>query len=303
MTSILHVGDASGISHVLAKYQNRMPGYRAEVLLRERGDGHGMATYYNERGWRRVPIRGSPIWKRARSRRYAIAARFADIVNREAKKYDIVHIHVSAELVPLVRSRHPRKKIVLHHHGDRLRMEARASLEPYERHADKVLVSTPDLREYGGHEWLPNPVDTDLFSGRSVSRNGRGLYLLLGGEPEDVKIRVIKESGIGIGYVVRDTKYTPVKHADMPSLLSAYEYYIDVKWLPIGRVMRAVSATGLQALSVGCKVVDHEFAVREGLPGEHRPEEVVSRLGGHYEEIGGGTGRRRQGRALTGRRS
>ena len=285
MVRVLHVGDASGISHVLAKYQNRMPGYRADVILRERGDGRGLATYYNEQGWRRVPIHRSPLWKRARSRRYAIATRFVDIVNREAKNYDVVHIHVNAEIVPPVRRRHPRKRIVLHHHGDRLRMEPRASLEPYERHADKVLVSTPDLREYGGHEWLPNPVDIDLFSRRDVSRNGRGLYLLLGGEPADTKVRLIKESGIGIGWVLRDTTHSPVKHVDMPLLLSSYEYYIDIKWLPIGKVMEALSATGLQALSVGCKVVDHGFAVREGLPAEHSPEAVVAKLDRHYEEI------------------
>ena len=287
MVRVLHVGDASAISHILAKYQNRISGCAADVLLRYRGRrGYDIDAHYGEEGWRRVPVRRSPIWSNAGSRRLAAAARFSDLVCREARGYDVVHIHVDADLVPLVRKRHPGKAIVLHHHGDRLRMEARASLELCERHADKVLVSTPDLREYGGHEWLPNPVDTDLFSGRKASRNGKGLYLLLGGEPADAKGRALKGLRMDIERVVHDSTRDTVRYADMPDLLSGHEYYIDIKWLPIGAVMKALSSTGLQALSVGCKVVDHAFAVHEGLPDAHRPERVVARLAEHYEEAG-----------------
>lgn len=288
------MGDASAISHILAKYQNRA-GHDVGVLLGYRGRrGYDIDAHYGEEGWRRVPARRSPVWSNAGRRGLAFAARFSDLVCREAKKYDIVHIHVDADLVPLVRKRHPDKTIVLHHHGDRLRLEPRASLERLERHADKVLVSTPDLREYGGHEWLPNPVDTDLFAGRSVSRNGKGLYLLLGGEPADAKSRALDDPRMEVEWVLHDSTRDTVRYADMPDMLSRYEYYIDVKWLPIGSVMKALSSTGLQALSVGCKVVDHDFAVHEGLPDAHRPERVVARLAGHYEEAGrrgrGGTG-------------
>ena len=165
-----------------------------------------------------------PVWSNAGRRGLAFAARFSDLVCREAGKYDIVHVHVDADLVPLVRKRHPDKTIVLHHHGDRLRLEPRASLERRERHPYKVLVSAPDLREYGGHEWLPNPADTDLFAGRSVSRNGKGLYLL-GGEPADAKNRALDDPRMEVEWVLHDSTRDTVRYADMPDMLSKYEYY------------------------------------------------------------------------------
>ena len=54
------MGDASAISHILAKYQNRA-GYDAGVLLGYRGRrGYDIDAHCGEEGWRRVPARRSP---------------------------------------------------------------------------------------------------------------------------------------------------------------------------------------------------------------------------------------------------
>lgn len=280
---ILHVGDASGVAHILAKFQNRQRGCEADVVLRSLGAPHGINDHYRAEEWRRIPARRSPLWRRGRTSTYTVAARFVDIVNRAARGYDVVHIHTSAELAAPIRARHPGKRIILHHHGDNLRHMAPALREERERHADKVLVSTPDLCEYGGHEWLPNPVDTDLFTPREPARNGRAAYFIIRDEPRDTKLRLLERGGMGLDYDLRDINERPVPYAGMPGFLSGYEYYIDIKWLPIGKVMAALSTTGLQALTVGSKVVDHKFEVHEGLPREHEPGAVVSRLRAHYE--------------------
>lgn len=280
---ILHVGDASGVAHILAKFQNRTPGCEADVVLRAMDAPHGINAYYGAKEWRRLPVRGSPLWKRGGTSTYAVAARFVGIVNRAAGDYDVVHVHTCAELVAPIRARHPGKRIILHHHGDRLRHMDPAQRERQERHADKVLVSTPDLREYGGHEWAPNPVDRDLFAPRSPARNGKAAYFVIRDEPRETKLRLLERGGVRLDCHLRDINERPLQYTEMPAFLAGYEYYIDIKWLPIGKVMAALSTTGLQALAVGCKVVDHRFEVLEGLPEEHEPAAVVSRMRGHYE--------------------
>ena len=287
---VLHVGDASGIPYILAKYQNRSGLCRADVVTRALGLPHGIAAHYKSDEWRRVPFRRSPVWRAGSTRRLALAARFEDLVCRMARPCDVVHVHGGGvDTLPALRRRLPRKRIIMHHHGDNLRAMDPSYREAHERHADKVLVSTPDLREYGGHEWLPNPVDTDLFSPRAPARNGRAVCFVIRDEPRGVKARLLEGEGDGgrrrvpFDCELHDTNERPVPYADMPDFLSGYECYIDIKWLPIGKVMAALSTTGLQALAVGCKVVDHRFEVLEGLPGEHRPEAVASRLQEHYE--------------------
>ena len=285
MLRVLHIGDASGIPYILAKYQNRSELCRADVVTRALGLPHGIASYYGSDEWRRVPWRYSPVWRAGATRRIAVAARFEDILGRMAPGYDVLHVHGgSSRLVPVLRRRHPGKRIVMHHHGDDLRGMDPARRDENDRHADKVLVSTPDLCEYGGHEWLPNPVDTDLFAPAGPpARNGRAVYFVIRDEPREVKMGLLRDAGAGLDCAVRDTNAHPVQYKEMPALLSEYEYYIDIKWLPIGRVMAALSTTGLQALAMGLKVVDHRLETLEGLPDAHRPGSVVARLHGHYE--------------------
>lgn len=83
---------------------------------------------------------------------------------------DLIHYHSTSWIEgPLLGIRNPDaralsllgKHLILHYHGDDLRTKpSRVSFE-----ADHVFVSTPDLLEYeSGAEWLPNPVDLELFS-------------------------------------------------------------------------------------------------------------------------------------------
>ena len=285
MLRVLHIGDASGIPYILAKYQNRSGLCRADVVTRALGLPHGIASYYGSDEWRRVPWRHSPVWRAGATRRIAVAARFEDILSRMAPGYDVLHVHGGGtEIVPVLRKKHPDKRIILHHHGDNLRGMDPSYRDEHDRHADKVLVSTPDLCEYGGHEWLPNPVDTDLFAPAGPpARNGRAVYFVIRDEPREVKLGLLRDAGAGLDCTVHDTNASPVPYPDMPAFLSGYEYYIDIKWLPIGKVMAALSTTGLQALAMGLKVVDHRYEKLEGLPDAHRPGRVVARLQGHYE--------------------
>ena len=278
---VLHVGDASGVAHVLAKFQNKLPEYKADVILRALGEPYGINAYYGVEEWRRFPMHRSPLWRRGKHS-YTIAVRYADIVNRVAKAYDVVHIHGSIEFVSIVRAKYPNKKIILHHHGDNLRHMDPAHREKHERHADKIVVATTDLCEYGGHDWLPIPVDTDLFSLRKPARNGKAVLFIIRDEQRDIKLQLLKDHGVTLDYTVHDTNIDPILYADMPAFLSKYEYYIDLKWLPIGKILHGLSSTGLQALAVGCKILDHNFEIVKKMPDVCKTEAIVAKLHEYY---------------------
>ena len=279
---VLHVGDASGVAHVLAKFQNKLPGYKADVILRDLGAPHGINAYYGAEEWRRFPMHRSPLWRRGKTSSYTIAARFIDIVNRKAEGYDVVHVHGTVEFVPLVRARHPDKRIILHHHGDNLRHMDPAHRKKHERDADKIVVATTDLCEYGGHDWLPIPVDTDLFAPRKPARNGKAVLFLIRDEPLDTKLQLLKDHGVTLDYTVHDTNVDPIPYAYMPAFLSKYEYYIDLKWLPIGKILHGLSSTGLQALAGGCKILDHNFEIVKKMPDMCKTEAIVAKLHEYY---------------------
>ena len=84
---------------------------------------------------------------------------------------DIVHYHWTSwlEKLPLFGVRNPDarllswlgKPLVSHFHGDDLRKDlAKIQFKP-----NQTFVSTPDLLAYApGGEWLPNPIDCELFT-------------------------------------------------------------------------------------------------------------------------------------------
>jgi len=70
---ILHVWDVAGVSSILAKYQRKL-GHDVTVLARLSSDVLGITSFYEK-----------PVDLRARS--------YVKMVLREAKNYDIIHIH------------------------------------------------------------------------------------------------------------------------------------------------------------------------------------------------------------------
>ena len=65
---------------------------------------------------------------------------------------------------------------------------------------------------------------------------------------------------------------------DMPNFLSNYEYLIDLKYINGKNIGKFVSMTGLQALSLGLKILNYDFKIIQGLPNGHKPENVVKKL-------------------------
>ena len=195
---VLHVGDASGVTMILAKWQSRRSDMDVAVTLPLMDDPHQIISFYMGRmdGWHRrrmLPLLGRyatrdnrapwwramravactiddrfPFFQNGRSWHIAWTSTYMALVARQAKGCDVVHVHGGWEWLKPLRDALPCiTRLVMHHHGDHLRLAAQGDVEAAEVHADLSLVSTPDLLDYGEHRtYLPNPVDTEHFSAR-----------------------------------------------------------------------------------------------------------------------------------------
>jgi glycosyltransferase involved in cell wall biosynthesis len=148
---VIHCHNIAGVATTLAKYQRRL-GVDAEVIAKRKHPfGFEEKVMGNLSGFL-----------------YLTSA-------------DVIHYHWTSwfEQLPGIGVRNPDarlfsalgKRIVLHYHGDDLRRH----LVHNRIKAYRTLVSTPDLLRYlKDAEWLPNPVDLELFT--PSGDNGGSVY-------------------------------------------------------------------------------------------------------------------------------
>ncbi len=193
----------------------------------------------------------------------------------EARKQpDVIHYHSGFEQIPELRKLAARAKIIIHYHGTDLTMSDKKKRINCESYADKILVSTPDLLEHcSTAEWLPNPVDTDHFKpDNNPFKDSRPMTI----SSRYIRMDLIK--GFPDLQVV-DREKNPRIYAEMPALLNKYQTYVDIKPYEWRQTPKAeFSATGLQALACGLKVILSDNITYEGLPEKHRIENVTKRL-------------------------
>ena len=213
---ILHIWDEAGVAAILAKYQRRLD-HEVEVIKRFGFDKYGIDKYYES-----TLFHGSGLG----FYRYAI---------KRSEEFDIVHIHSLVGIVPFIR-----KPRVLHFHGSDLRIHKNSLMNCLAyKSADKVLVSTSDLLSVlPKAEWLPNPVDIDLFYPR--------------------KNCVYTKSE---GYI---------PYPEMPCFLSKHKCYVQSR--PWG-----LTTTTLQALACNVPVSWNGLTIHCDLPIRHRPEVAAER--------------------------
>lgn len=288
MKIIGHYWNICGIGGLLARYLDReFPGKYASIAI-----DRGHANKYSHNNEKTL------VWNNRAS--VWIAKCFV-----YAKKLDIIHVHIGVQWLPYFRFFYPNKRIIIHVHGSKIR--GRWHLEPDIMLANQTIVSTPDLLE-GAHEgthYLPNPVDEELIEKVRKSVKDRipdafhvDRYAV------DVAKKYAQDNGLEI--TVFDRNKTPMPHKEFLELmakhrfyinveratflkaLSSYEYYIDVKrdfpgYAYEKLILKAFSLTGLEALRLGCKVIDWKGEIHEGLPLEHTGKMVARKLNAIYE--------------------
>lgn len=264
MVSILHIWDVAGVACTLAKYQ-RKSGHIADVIKRHGFDKFKIMEFYQQKSIK--------SW---------YGGKFLKIAAKEAENYEVIHVHDLIKLVPLLKKKFPQKKIILHYHGSLLRKTIPEIRREAEAKADKVLVSTPDLTQFVDGTYLPNPVDTDHFFPRNIPQNNEGISLMSKEESEGIIIDFLNKNKINVKFNPLKRYNDPIFYKNMPNFLSEYEYFVDLKIVHEGKPMAYFGLTGLQALSLGLKVINFEGKIKTELPDEHKPENVIKKLTKFY---------------------
>ena len=251
---ILHIWDIAGVAGIISKYQ-RESGFDSHVIKRAGYDPFGIDEYYNTE---LLDMSG---------------LEFKLECIRRAKDYDIIHIHSFYQLVKYLRIAYPLKKIFIHYHGSDLRNKSKQHIIAQYMSSEN-FVSTRDLIQLCSvyPVYVPNPIDTELFSKVDTSNNSKWLTFLESGKFWHKPIDNIEAI---------DRSETPVRYDKMPLLLKQYHGYIDVK-IQDGKPLESLSKTGLEALAMGLKVIDYRGIELSELPYYHNPSYVIKLLDKFY---------------------
>jgi glycosyltransferase involved in cell wall biosynthesis len=141
-----------------------------------------------------------------------------------------------------------------------------------------LLEGAPEKTTY-----LPNPIDTDVFYPSSSEVNPNAALTFTHGAV-DVAEKLAEEHGLTLTVHQRNTQFS-----EMPKLFRQFSWYIDAKRSTKGVLLSrrggSGSLTGLEALACGLKVINSDGDIREGLPPQHRPENVVEALSQIYKNL------------------
>ena len=257
---ILHIWNTAGVASILAKFMDQYAPTQSWMVTRKKFDKFGTATY------------GETVDFGPR--------RFILEMLMRARKYDLIHVHALDKLVPWLKRLYPLKPVVLHYHGSEIRRKWSAR-EKYWKHANLLLVSTPDLLENAPSRaiWLPNPVDTDLFYPRSSSRKlGHAFHISYNA----VKLAKQYAQDHNLTLEIQNRTKKPIPYPELGKVLSSYEYYIDVRRVNVegknNLLLAFLSKTALEALACGCKLIRWDGQIVTQLANQHKPIEVVNKL-------------------------
>jgi len=243
---ILHVWDVAGVASVLAKWQQK-DGHDVKVIMQTKWDTtHISAFYYGTHDMGKV--------------------QFVRHVLNTAKDYDVIHVHNISEILPLLKLRYPKKKIIIHHHG--FTSATKNIIKFTHLFADNVFVATHDLQDiFPKSHLIPTPVDIEHFHDNAEIGTGA-----LSFTSRYLDIDKFHKHIEGVDVSVVDREKYPIAYADMPNFLREYDTYYDIKYIKQNGLLKAHSKTAFEALACGLQVIDFEGKVLKKFPEHHRPE-------------------------------
>lgn len=269
MRKVLHVLDIAGIASIISHNYNKQKNRKSDVIFHKKNNiSSRIAKHYGS-----IPY--------SNFRNIALKGFF------KALSCDIIHIHGSESLIPLFKL--TGKKIVLHYHGSDIREPGRstdkkrianrskADLIIYNSEKMKELIITKnDVRKV----FLPNLIDTELFSNRNDKRFG-SVSITSSNHDKEKTIKEIKKR---FDATIIDLDKKSILYPQMANFLSSFEIYVDIRIMPWDQVLEELSTTALQALACGCKVFHNEKII-EKLPKIHEPENYIKKLDSLYSKL------------------
>jgi len=260
---VLHIWSQAGVSSIISKWQKRN-NIESHVIIQAKHDPDKTGDFYGDE-----VIYGNKI-------KFVLAAL------KRCKEYDIIHLHDAWFMIPLIKIKYPKKKIIIHYHGSMVRRAMKDTRRKlWEKAVDKILVSTPDLLQfdYNIHPiYVPNPVDIEHFKPKTNPKNNDCLFLPKLNQSKHGTYRLLLHHGLDVNLV------TPVRvdYKELPEIISYFEYCCDI---PIvnNEIVAANSMMGLQSMSMKLKTIQHDFTVKSELPANHHPQFTVKLLREIYE--------------------
>jgi len=224
---------------------------------------------------------------------------FVPYALKKARESDIIHIHAKDRLVPTIKAIYPKKKVVLTYHGSEIRSNNGdnpsldistgkrnywAEREKYWGKADAITVTTKDL--LGGAPenvvYTPAPVDKSLWKRSEEYTKKTAYYSRYWGRQAEADIMAFqwaKKGGMSLHISTRKRTYSEYRKS-----LESYEYFLDIKQVPSGEVLRVLSRSGLEFLALGGKVLNNGKIYKK-FPEEASAENVANQMEKIYGEI------------------
>jgi hypothetical protein len=171
-------------------------------------------------------------------------------------KPDIIQSNSNIIGVILARLFAIRTPLILMYHGSEVR--GRKKVHPEASLTDKIIVSTPDLENYG--EWYDRPV-SEIFEYKGGRISATALMLHAPYHMLDLRKEAkqwCKNRNIKLTIMKLD-KDSMIPHSEMPAYLSQFEFYLDFKGYGDPR---ALSLVAIEAMKCGCKVVSDTDSTR-----------------------------------------
>ncbi len=253
---LLHIGDTAGVASILAKFLESGHSIGSDVVGYKHLDPLSITSFY-----------GGTLYDRS----YLTNLRFILWVRR----YKVAYVHVHADFVKRLRLAYPKKKLIVHFHGEDTRLRGWPGQKAIMEAADAVFYAQPDLSP-GAPEmavYLPIPVDTEHFSpSLSQRRANTALYFIKHQRGEDPGWPMPIAKRLGLELDVKDRLTHLIPYSGFPGVLNQYEFYFDRNY------PESLSSTALQALACGLKVVDWKGDILTGFPAEHDADAVVEKF-------------------------
>lgn len=207
MLRVTHCNNLAGVSSTLVKYQRRL-GVQSQLIVKVK----------HPNKYELETVRGL----------------YGGLLSLAAD--DVIHYHYSTWYTSMLNIpnfdarllRRLGKRIVMHYHGDDLRKGKRIPIQ-----FSHTFVSTPDLLDYSpDSEWLPNPVDLEMFT--PLEGQTTGVYRVgyydpppWSGYVDTQKIEFAIQSLRREGFRVEGAPAKGIPHHGMPAYYHSITIWVD----------------------------------------------------------------------------
>lgn len=288
---IVHINNVAGQSSLIVHFMQDNYPYIHEIVARRANDPFRLSVGYPGGRWTNM---GNIKW-------FATVAVLKSLLGA-----DLTHVHSAVH----DKSRASRfynlavrgKPFILHYHGSDVMNYPSKVRAAYERKASKVVVSVPDLLDYEfavQPVHVPTLIDPAVWKRRRVPANNKGLCIMKSHQSPKKTLELLREMSYGdVDWEFRRLPHRPIHPDDrltnttnmmvppgrMADHFAEYEWYADISLKGDHQMMR-LNTAGLQAASVGCKVVTPNGDIMTDLPDEHKPSSVCRRIDRLYREV------------------